>query len=161
MATVRDILKHKDTTVATIGRTHTVLEAARAMNDRRIGAVVVTEHGVVVGIFTERDILTRVVAEQRDPSTTLVEEVMTAPVCYCDPDATLEDCRQVITTRRIRHLPVAVSGRLVGIVTSGDILAHEAFEREHTLTSLFEYIHGPAVHAVTASVPPASAPREP
>jgi CBS domain-containing protein len=154
MATVRDILGRGDRAVATIGRGRTVLEAAHLMNDRRIGALVVTEKGVVVGIFTERDILTRIVAEKRDPSTTLVGDAMTAPVCYCEPEATLEDCRQVITTRRIRHLPVVVSGRLVGIVTSGDILAHEAFEREHTLTSLFEYIHGPAVRVATVSAPP-------
>jgi CBS domain-containing protein len=145
MATVRDILTQKGASVATVDRACSVLDAARRMNDHRIGALIVTDDDVVIGIFTERDILTRVVAAGLDPETTAVERVMTSPVCICGPDTLLEDCRDVITVRRIRHLPVVAEGRLVGIVTSGDILAHEAQDRERTVVSLFEYIHGPAV----------------
>jgi len=148
MAEARDILTRKGTDVATIDRTSSVLEAARRMNDLRIGALIVTDGDIVVGIFTERDILTRVVAQRRDPDTTAVESVMTAPVCVCGPDTPLEDCREVITARKIRHLPVVEAGRLVGIVTAGDVLAHEAQEHERTVVSLLEYIHGPAVRVV-------------
>jgi CBS domain-containing protein len=145
MTTVSDILAKKGTAVASIGRDSTVLDAAHAMNERRIGALVVTEGDSVVGIFTERDVLTRVVAPQRDPATTRVAEVMTASVACCRPDTRLEECRTVMTDRRIRHLPVVDEGRLVGIITSGDVLASEMAAKNETIEYLHAYVHGPTM----------------
>jgi CBS domain-containing protein len=147
MPTVQDILNHKGGEVASIDRAETVIEAAQQMNARRIGSMVVLEDKKVIGIFTERDILIRVVGERRDPEKTTVGEVMSAPVLCCGPDTDLDECKSMVTNRRIRHIPVVADGELVGIVTSGDILAREAFEREETIESLCEYIGGPAVRA--------------
>lgn len=142
MATVRDILAKKGAFVAAVGRDHSVLDAAKEMNTRRVGSLVVTEGESVVGIFTERDILTRVVAVRRDPETTPVGEVMTAPVAVCHPDTTVEECRGVMTKQRIRHLPVVENGRLVGIITSGDILAREMAAQQSTIEYMHEYLYG-------------------
>jgi CBS domain-containing protein len=147
MPTVRDILSHKGSDVATIDRSRTVVEAAQQMNARRIGSLVVLHDREVIGIFTERDILVRVVAACRNPETTAVGEVMTAPVVCCTPDAELQECKELVTNQRLRHIPVVENGRLVGLVTSGDILAREAFERDDVIESLTEYIVGPGVHA--------------
>ncbi|GAB4324899.1 MAG: CBS domain-containing protein [Candidatus Sumerlaeia bacterium] len=142
MTTVQDILKSKGSAVATVSRDETVLAAAQLMNEQRIGSVVVTDRdGSVCGIFTERDILTRIVAAQRDPAHTAVGEVMTAPVTCCHPDTPLEECRRVMSGNRIRRLPVAgADGRLVGIVTSGDLLAHQLRQQEQTIEHLNQYI---------------------
>lgn len=143
MYTAKDILSKKGSFVASVRKSNTVLEAAREMNARRIGAVVVTDGESVVGIFTERDILTRVVSAQRDPETTLVGEVMTTPVAVCRQDTKFEECRSVMTSRRIRHLPVVEGNNLIGIITSGDLLAHTVEEHETTIHYLNEYIFGP------------------
>ena len=149
MPKVQDILTHKGGEVATIEADRSVVDAAQEMNRRRIGSLVVMKGQRVVGIFTERDILVRVVAERRDPEQTLVGDVMTAPVVCCIPETELAECRAIVTNRRIRHIPICVAGRLVGIITSGDILARESMEREVTLESLSEYIGGPGLHVVT------------
>ena len=147
MATVQDILSLKGREVATIESERSVLEAAHEMNRRRIGSVVVTKGSKVIGIFTERDILVRVVGECRDPEKTQVGTVMTAPVVSCTPETDVKECWAMVTKRRIRHIPVLLGGNLVGIVTSGDIMARESREREVTIESLAEYIGGPGVHA--------------
>lgn len=140
---VGELLATKGHEVATIAPSATVLEATQQMNARRIGAVVVVEGDQLVGIFSERDVLTRVVAAGRDPATTRVAEVMTREVLTCTPDITLEECRKIFTERRIRHLPVVESGKLVGIITTGDILAHEVREHEKTIQHLENYIRTP------------------
>lgn len=143
MTTVKEILEKKGSFVASICKGSTVLEAAQEMNARRIGALVVTEGDKVVGIFTERDILTKVVAGQLAPDRTTVGEVMTSPVACCCLDTTLEECRTVMTDKRIRHLPVVEDDCLLGIITSGDVLAREAIEQRETIKYYHQYIYGP------------------
>jgi CBS domain-containing protein len=143
MPKVQDILSHKGSDVASIDGDRTVIDAAQEMNRRRIGSLVVMKGSRVIGIFTERDILVRVVAERRDPEKTTVSAVMTAPVVCCTPETDLVECRAIVTGRRIRHIPIVVAGKLIGIVTSGDLMAHESMEREVALESLYEYIGGP------------------
>ena len=108
------------------------------MNARRIGSLVGLHDREVIGIFTERDILVRVVAACRNPETTAVGEVMTAPVVCCTPEAEIQECKELVTNQRLRHIPVVENGRLVGLVTSGDILAREAFERDEAIEPLTE-----------------------
>lgn len=142
MPTVQSVLDHKGRDVATIPADATVLDAARLMNERHIGALVVTEADRVVGVFTERDILTRVVGAECDPATTFVSDVMTTPVAVCSPETTRDECRNVMRSRRIRHLPVVASDRLVGIVSIGDLLVEESSDQEQTIRYLYEYMHG-------------------
>jgi CBS domain-containing protein len=144
MARVRDLLAKKGLHVVAVARGDSALRAAQIMNENRIGSVVVTEGDSVVGIFTERDILIRIVSAQRDPGSVAVEEVMTAPVACCRPETTLEECRGVITERRIRHLPVVEEGHLVGIITSGDLIANDMADKQRTIEDLNEYIFGPS-----------------
>ena len=143
MTTIRHILSHKGSQVLSVSRKATVLEAAQLMNHHRIGAVVVLEGAQLVGIFTERDVLQKVVAQARDPVSTLVEQVMTDQVVCCTPRTTLEEARGAMKNRRIRHLPVMDGdGRLLGLVSIGDMNAHEATDQERTIYLLKEYLFG-------------------
>jgi CBS domain-containing protein len=91
-------------------------------------------------VFTERDILRRVVAAERDPSSTKVQEVMTTPVITCLPDTSVEECGAIMSGRRIRHLPVTDDRGLVGLVTSGDLLAFQVTEQIATIQFLNSYM---------------------
>lgn len=142
MSTVQSVLSKKGGQVVTIGATDTALVAATLMNERGIGGLVVLEGGRVAGMFTERDILRRIVAMRRDPATTPVREVMTSPVAYCRRETTLDECRAVMTEKRIRHLPVVDETGVCGIVTIGDLMAHEVNDQEATIQYLNEYIFG-------------------
>ncbi len=144
MITVQRMLDRKGFEVATVERAATALDAAQMMNDLRIGSLVVVDGERVVGIVTERDILRRVVAAEREAATTLVGAIMTAPVACCRPETQLEECRAVMTERRIRHLPVVEAGRLAGIITIGDLMAHEIKEHQITIEYLNEYLFSPA-----------------
>lgn len=141
MATVREILARKGNAVVTAEAGQTVLEAARIMNGHGIGAVVVTEQGEMCGIFTERDMLRRVVAETRDPKATRLAEVMTPSVVTTVDQTTAEECAELMTVRRIRHLPVMADGHLAGIVTIGDLLAWQLQEQATTITQLNGFIY--------------------
>jgi len=140
-ATVKDILDKKGSEVTSAEKNCTVLDAAKKMNEKRIGSLVVTEGDCVVGIFTERDVLTRVVAQGKVPEKITVGEAMSSPLACCRRDTTLEECRSVMTTRRIRHLPVVEDDKLLGLITSGDIIAQKIDTHEETIRYLHEYIH--------------------
>jgi len=143
MATVQTILSRKGQEVFSVGAKETVLTAANLMNQRGIGGLVVLDGERVIGIFTERDVLRRVVVAGRDPSATLVHDVMTMPVATCRSDTTLAECRGFMTEKRVRHLPVVEGQRLLGIVTIGDLMAYEVGEHESTIEYLNSYIFGP------------------
>ncbi len=142
-STVQDILVYKGATVYCVEPDATVQEAAQLMNRHRIGALVVEEAGQIVGMFTERDVLRRVVVPRRDPARTLVREVMTQPVTCCRPDTPLGDARTVFKDRRIRHLPVVDEARRVlGLISIGDLNAHDAQTQEETIHYMRQYIYG-------------------
>ncbi len=143
MKYVRDVLAVKGLSVASVTSKQTVLEAAQLMNKHRIGCVVVTHGESVIGIFTERDILTRVVTDQKDPAATPVEDVMTTPCVVCAVEDELSQCQAIMTEKRIRHIPVVANGQLTGIISSGDILAADRIELESAIKYLHEYIYGP------------------
>ena len=153
MGTVADVLTQKGNRVYTISPTATVLEATRRMNRHKIGALVVTtassmeeEDGCarVAGMITERDVLMRLVGEQRDAAHTLVEEIMTVDVAYCRTDTPLDEVSAIMRERRIRHLPVCDSdgGQLRGMISIGDLNAWHAQGQDVTIHYLHEYIHG-------------------
>ena len=150
--TVKAILSRKGRDVLTIAPTASLSAAVQLLAERRIGALVVTtgrgsdtpdscDH--VVGMFTERDVLARVVGEERQPATTRVEEVMTADVAYCRPETPIEELGAIMRERRIRHLPVCDSGgALQGLVSIGDLNAWHADGQATEIHYLNEYIHG-------------------
>ncbi len=106
MAVVKEILNIKGSHVLTVGPEATVLDAALLMNEHKVGALLVTRDGTIVGMFSERDILRRIVAEQRPPSQTRVGDIMTTEVVCCTPQSSLDEVSTAMKNRRIRHLPV-------------------------------------------------------
>jgi CBS domain-containing protein len=137
MATVQDILAKKGGNIISVTPQETVLRAAQLMSERGIGGLVVTDGGRLAGIFTERDILRRVVAQRLDPAVARVAEVMTAPVTACAPDTPIDQCAALMTAKRIRHLPVITERGLAGVITIGDVLAFRVTEQQETI----DYMH--------------------
>lgn len=118
---VTAITSEKASTLYTIPVNSTVEAAVSEMNRQRIGSVVVKDEQRCVGIFTERDVLTRVVAGGRDPKTTPVNEVMTRDFQFISAETSVEDAMQIMTDKRVRHLPILEDGRLVGMISIGDV----------------------------------------
>lgn len=141
MATVKSLLDRKGPKVYSIDPDATVMDATNEMNSHRIGALLVIADGQVVGIFTERDILTRVLGSGRSPDEIMISDVMTSPVAYCTPDTPVEVCKAIFTEKRIRHLPVMQGDKPHGIVTTGDIMAFEADDLQATVKYLEAYIY--------------------
>jgi len=141
MNSAQGIIDRKGDQVTTISGRATVFDAATLMNRHRIGAVVVIEGEKAVGIFTERDVLNRVVAAGLSPRETPVEKVMTSPMACCRRDTSLEVCKNVMTQKHIRHLPVVEGGKLYGMISAGDILASEVTEKQTTIEYLHEYLY--------------------
>ncbi len=142
MSRVVDILAYKGRGVHVIEREATVLTAIGKMVAHNIGALVVTERGEPVGIFTERDFLRRVALDQRDPQSTRVDEVMTDRLICAEPDRSVEDCMAIMTQERIRHLPVIEGSKLAGMVSIGDLVKHVSDERHVEIRYLTDYITG-------------------
>ena len=144
MPTVHDILSSKDSNcIHTIAPTASVLDAVEAMNNSRIGALLVTENGQLAGIFTERDVLKRVIGAMRRPSTTTINEVMSREVVSVTPDTDVDEVSTLMKDRRIRHVPVRNdAGALIGMISIGDINAIHATHRDAALTYLNDYVFG-------------------
>ena len=143
MPTVRDVLSRKGTKVQSIETTATVLEATRQMNQHKIGALVVMNAGDIVGMFTERDVLSRVVAAQQSPGDMLIADAMTADVICISPNEDLDDVSRIMKDRKIRHIPVLdEDGDLMGLISMGDVNAFHASDQQQTIHFLNEYIYG-------------------
>jgi len=143
MPTVLDILATKGDHVHTIAASATVLEATQLMNDQKIGALVVMDGRKVAGMFTERDVLRRVIAEERSPRQVRVGDVMTREIVCCGPDTDLDDASAIMRDRRIRHLPICDDdGQLHGLISIGDLNAFHASHQEAHISFLSEYVYG-------------------
>jgi CBS domain-containing protein len=128
MATLRDLVK--DRKVYSIDATRTVLEAARYMMERNVGALPVLRNGELVGIVSERDIMNRVVAVGRTPGTTAVSEIMTANPRAVATHESIEECLFIMREFGFRHLPIVDGKELKGLVSLRDVLMHQATEIE-------------------------------
>ena len=136
---VCDLIKSQDTYQAELG--HSVLQTVCAMVERNIGAVPVIHNGKLVGIFSERDLMRRVVAEGRDPRATCMAEVMTDDPMTIRTNEDLENCMTLMRRHGFRHLPVCQDGQLVGIVSLRDILLHDLSEKDDEVRMMRAYIH--------------------
>ncbi|HEY7116881.1 MAG TPA: CBS domain-containing protein [Tepidisphaeraceae bacterium] len=143
MPTVRDVLAVKGDSLHTIAGNATVLDATRKMNQHKIGALVVMDGDHVAGIFTERDVLSRVVADELPPAAVQVAAVMTRDIICCDPHDDLDEVSAIMKSRRIRHVPVCDhDGTLLGIISIGDVNAQYASNAEQQIHFLNDYIYG-------------------
>jgi CBS domain-containing protein len=135
---VYDLISTQDTYRADADQS--VFDVAHAMVDRNIGAVPVLRDGLLVGIFSERDLMKRVVVEGRDSRTTPVDQVMTQDPLTVAPDETLENCMLLMRRHGFRHLPVCEGKQLRGIVSLRDILLHDLSEKDHEVRMMRAYI---------------------
>ena len=127
--------------VHTISQASTILDAARMMNDHHVGSLVVIDgFDDMCGIITERDILTRVIAEERNAKETQVSQAMTREVLSCKPDTKLSQIRALMQERRIRHIPVINDGSIVGMVSIGDLNAANTADLSIEVKSMRDYI---------------------
>lgn len=136
---MRTIVAARET--VTVDPQVSVLEAARLMVDHQIGAVPVVDRDRLTGIFTERDILARVVAAQRDPSATSVADVMTRELVVADVTDPYDVCLQRMQQARVRHLIVLDRGTLAGILSLRDLMAVDVSEKDEAITLLNVYVH--------------------
>ena len=134
-----DLIKNQETYQAEMGQT--VLETVRAMVERNIGAVPVLHNGKLVGIFSERDLMKRVVAEGCDPRSTCLAEVMTDDPLTVNMHEELENCMTIMRRHSFRHLPVCHEGHLGGMVSLRDILLHDLNEKDDEVRMMRAYIH--------------------
>ena len=144
MSTVNRLLSAKGRKVFTVSRKATVFEAISNMDACDVGSLVVLEDARPCGMLTERDYVRRVALAGRSSKTTLVEEIMSTEIEFVDPETDLEACMAMMSRRHIRHLPVVEEGRLVGLLSMGDIVKHLVRERESTIQNLTDYIQGRA-----------------
>ena len=140
---IRDVLRSKGEYVYSVGPLTTVIDAVEMMNDHRLGAVLVIEADRPVGIFSERDVLVRVVAAQRDPRRTFVREVMTTRLHTAELDDSILDVMKLMTDRRCRHIPIMQADRLLGLVSIGDLTKATQHNLRQEVRELSSYIGGP------------------
>ena len=143
MKSVQDILKGKGTEIHSVIAETTVFDALRLMAKENIGAVLVLDaEGTISGIFSERDYARKIVLEGKSSQDTPVREVMTKNVYYIDASKSVEDCMALMTNKKIRHLPVFRDGKLIGVVSIGDVVKASIAEKDFLIDQFQHYITG-------------------
>ncbi len=140
ITSVSTLLEHKGSKVFSVPSDVTVCDAVQEMNRNKVGAVVVLQAGKLVGIFTERDVLVRVVAAGLNPKKTPIEKVMTRDPLTVESSTTIEQVMTLFTDKRFRHLPVVDQGALVGLISIGDILRRMVDSHRLEADQLKQYI---------------------
>lgn len=139
MCSIHDLVKDQQMCTADVN--DSVMQVARAMVERNIGAVPVVREGKLAGVFSERDLMRRVVVEGRDPRATAVGEVMTGEPLAVNPNDELEHCLRLMKEHGFRHLPICEGGRLLGFVSLRDILLRDLSEKDDEVRLMRAYIH--------------------
>ncbi len=143
MKTVAELLREKaNHAVVTVSPDSSVFDAIKTMADRGIGAVVVVEGDVVLGMLTERDYARKIVLQDRSSRTTQVRDIMTDSVYYVSPTDTREHCMAMMTERHFRHLPVIDNDKLIGLLSIGDLVKDVMSEQKFIIHELERYITG-------------------
>lgn len=138
---VATILRYKGSEVITTAPSATVMDVARTMADKRIGAVLVLDKGHVVGVVSERDIVSIIATRGAAALYLEVRDLMTRDVFSCERSATIDEVMGMMTDRRIRHIPIIEDGQLYGLVSIGDVVKHRIEETEKEAEALRGYIH--------------------
>ena len=136
---LKDLLVKKENVVIQVERDCIVSAAARKMRDNKVGALMVMKNDTLSGIFTERDLMSRVVAEGLNPEKVQVSEAMTSSIATVPLETPIREAANIMSQNRIRHLPVLEEGKLYGVISVGDILAWKLREQEFTLHQLEDY----------------------
>jgi CBS domain-containing protein len=141
MMSVRQLLDRKGPELYSIAPGAAVLEAIRMMADRHVGALLVMQGNTLAGIVSERDYARKVILMGRSSADTPVRDIMTAQVITVQPETTVEKCMQIMTEQRVRHLPVTDGGRVVGMVSIGDLVKAVIAQQQAQIEQLESYIH--------------------
>jgi CBS domain-containing protein len=141
MITVRQLLDKKGRQIFSIAPGAAVLEAIRLMAERHVGALLVMEGETLSGIVSERDYARKVILMGRSSAATPVRDIMTVAVVTVQPETPVEKCMQLMTERRVRHLPVIEAGRVVGMVSIGDLVKAVIADQQQHIEQLESYIH--------------------
>jgi CBS domain-containing protein len=142
MTFVTDLLKRKGRDVWTVSSNSTVYDALQEMADKNVGALMVVDGDNLVGVFSERDYARKIILHGKASKDTPVREIMSSEVFCVRPDQTIEQCMQLMTQKRIRHLPVLDEGRLAGVISIGDVVKAIISEQEFAIQQLEQYIIG-------------------
>jgi len=141
MKTVQQLLQAKGGAVHAVSPDASVLDAIKIMAEKGIGALVVLDGGRLAGVISERDYARKIILHGRSSQDTSVREIMTEKVVTVRSEQTVEDCMALMTTKRIRHLPVVDAGKLAGVLSIGDLVKEMIADREETIKQLESYIH--------------------
>lgn len=141
MGTVRQLLDEKGHQVWAIGPDATVYDAVALMAEKEIGCLAVLQDGRLVGVISERDYARKIILKGRASKDTRVRDIMETRVPYARPEQTVEECMAVVTDQRVRHLPVLEDGRLIGIVSIGDLVKAIIAEQQFLIDQLVNYIN--------------------
>jgi CBS domain-containing protein len=141
MTLVRQLLDRKGRAIFSVEPEAPVLEAIRAMAAHHVGALLVMQGGSVAGIVSERDYARKVILMGRSSADTPVREIMSSPVITVSPEDTVQTCMEVMTEKRVRHLPVTEGGKIVGVISIGDLVKAVIAEQQQQIEQLESYIH--------------------
>lgn len=142
MTNVGNLLTSKGREIWSIAPDKSIFDALEIMADRNVSGLLVLESGKLVGIFTERDYARKLILKGKSSKNTKVSDLMTKNILYVGSKNTIEDCMKLMTGKRVRHLPVIDTGRLIGIVTIGDLVKQIISEQQTTIHQLENYISG-------------------
>lgn len=141
MTLVSQILQTKGGNTWTVAPTSSVYDALNLMAEHEIGALVVIENSVVIGMFSERDYARKVILQGKASKDTQVSEVMTQEVLCISPDQSIAKCMALMTEKRIRHIPILDKGQLVGVISIGDVVKAIISEQQIIINHLEDYIY--------------------
>lgn len=136
------LLKEKSSQIQTLTEEDTCFQCATLLAKFGIGALLVMEGDNLKGIISERDLIKKLVSQQRDPMKIKVSEIMTSSLITVTPDTTVQEAMEIMTNKRIRHLPVIANTKLVGIISIGDITRWVMLQQQQEISALTGYIHG-------------------
>ena len=142
MSKISEILEHKGGMVLSVESSETVYNAICLMAEVNIGAILVQDNDTISGIFTERDYLQKIALKSLSSKATLVRDVMTSPVISAEPGDSVQKCMETMTTCHCRHLPIVENGKLLGIVSIGDLVKRMLDEKQMEVEKLSQYITG-------------------
>jgi CBS domain-containing protein len=141
MTTVKQLLDIKGNKIFSIAPNDSVYAAIERMSENNIGVLLVLENEKLVGILSERDYARKVVLKGKSSKNTLIREIMTPDVLCVSPETTVDECLALLTESRVRHLPVMDGGKLMGIVSIGDLVKQIISDKDFTIQQLEHYIH--------------------
>lgn len=142
MKHVQDILKTKGSVVYSVEPNVMVYNAIEQMCDKNIGGLMIVENGKLVGIFTERDYARKLILKGKSSKDTPIRDLMTPNPFTVTPQSSIEDCMKLMAGKHIRHLPVEENGKLIGMISIGDVVKHIIEDQKSTIAHLEQYIAG-------------------